>query len=167
VTPPCRPCAAYAAKAALYEQPEHRVQPGRFRAAFPPRGYFADQVFNRCAPTTVDVCAAHRRWSVWPTELYLALMAETEAAGAFSPPALTALDDMLRAKAAGFVPKSRTSYGAWPGEDPAAVIAAWKETGSYAAAGRLLDKRGVPTRKGKPWQPSMVAWIVQLQGVQL
>jgi hypothetical protein len=77
---------------------------------------------------------------------------------------LSTLDDMLRAKAAGMVPKSRTMYGAWPGEDPAAVIAAYRETGSYAAAGRLLDKQGVPTRKGAPWQPSMVAWVITMAG---
>ena len=77
---------------------------------------------------------------------------------------LTGLDDMLRRKAAGAVPRSRTMYGAFAGEDPAAVIAAWRETGSYAAAGRLLDKRGVRTRKGAPWQPQMVAWIVELGG---
>lgn len=80
-------------------------------------------------------------------------------------PPLTGLDDMLRAKAAGRVPKSKTMYGAWPGEDPAAVIAAWRETGSFAAAGRLLDKRGVPTRKGGLWQWSMVRWIVELAGL--
>ncbi len=96
--------------------------------------------------------------------LYLELADATEDLTMPTVPALTALDDVLRAKAAGFVPQSRTMYGAWPGEDRAAVIAAYREVGTFAGAGRLLDKQGVPTRKGAPWQPQMVAWIVELAG---
>ena len=164
MTRPCRPCTAYGVKAALYGLQEHKVQPGRVRVTWPPRGWWWDQVFGQCAAATVWTCADHRRWSVWPTELHVALMVETEASVAV--PILTALDDQLRAKAAGFVPKSRSMYGGWPGEDPAAVVAAYRETGSYAAAGRLLDKQGVPTRKGAPWQPQTVAWIVELNSLQ-
>jgi hypothetical protein len=165
MTRQCRPCTAHAVKAALYGLQEHKVQPGRFRVAWPPRGYWSDQVFGQCVTATVWTCADHRRWSVWPTELVIALMTETEGQHE-AVPVLTALDDQLRAKAAGFVPQSRTMYGAWPGESREAVVAAYREAGSYAAAGRLLDAQGVPTRKGAPWQPSMVAWIVDLAGVQ-
>jgi len=164
MTRQCAACAAYAVKAAQGKLPERKVQPGRFRVAWPPRGYWPDQVFGQCSAATVWTCADHRRWAVWPTELHVALMVENAAGAQDYAPALTALDDMLRAKAAGAVPRSRTMYGAWPGEDSAAVIAAYRETGSYAAAGRLLDKQGVRTRKGAPWQPQMVAWVVTMAG---
>ena len=166
MTRPCRPCAAYAVKAALYGLQEHKVpQPGRFRIAWPPRGPWAGQVFGQCRyVAAIWTCADHRRWAVWPTELYVALMVETAAGAQDYAPVLTALDDQIRAKAAGMVPTSRTMYGARANEDVAAVVAAYRETGSYAAAGRLLDRQGVPTRKGAPWQPQMVAWVITMAG---
>jgi hypothetical protein len=162
MTRPCRPCAAYAATAAHYDLPEHIVPSGRFRVAWPPRRLRS--VFPQCRPATVETCKWHAN-GVWPISLYMALAVETFDATMPTVAPLSALDDLIRAKAAGFVAKSKRMYGAWPGEDVAAVLAAYRETrGNASAAGRLLDKRGVPTRGGAPWQPSMVAWIVTLQG---
>lgn len=47
-------------------------------------------------------------------------------------------------------------YGERPGEDTAAVIAAYQEAGSVMGAGRLLNERKVPTRMGGPWATTSV-----------
>jgi hypothetical protein len=159
---PCRPCDVYAVQAAQYGLPLHKVQPARFRATWPPRGFWYDQLFDRCQKVTLWVCAKHARVALWPIGLTVALWAETEDLTMPAIPPLSALDDLLRAKAAGRVPKTKRMYGAWPGEDRAAVLAAFREAGTYAAAGRLLDERHVPSRGGRPWQPQSVAWIVEL-----
>lgn len=161
MTHPCRPCLAGAATAALYGLPAHNVQPGRFRVVWPPRRL--RDVFPQCRPATVWTCAWHAR-GIWPISLYMALAVETEDLSMPAVAPLTALDDLIRGKAAGFVPKSKRMYGAMAGEDVAAVVAAFRETGSYAAAGRLLDERGIPTRRGGKWQWSMVSWVVQMAG---
>ena len=51
------------------------------------------------------------------------------------------------ARADGKVP-GRPAYGTRPGQDPAAVVAAFTEAGSLNGAARLLNERKVPT-----WQP--------------
>jgi DNA invertase Pin-like site-specific DNA recombinase len=47
-------------------------------------------------------------------------------------------------------------YGQRPGEDPAAVVAAYRDAGSLLGAARLLNERKVPTRLGGPWGTSTV-----------
>jgi DNA invertase Pin-like site-specific DNA recombinase len=47
-------------------------------------------------------------------------------------------------------------YGEKEGEDPEAVVAAFKDAGSLMGAARLLNQRGVPTRLGRPWGTSTV-----------
>lgn len=42
-------------------------------------------------------------------------------------------------------------YGDKPGEDPAAVVTAYRDAGSVLGAARLLNEREVPTRMGRPW----------------
>lgn len=51
------------------------------------------------------------------------------------------------ARADGHLP-GRPAYGTRPGQDPAAVVAAFTEAGSLNGAARLLNERKVPT-----WQP--------------
>lgn len=52
-------------------------------------------------------------------------------------------------------------YGEKPGEDVAAVLAAYRDAGSVIGAGRLLNERGVPSRQGKPWSTTAVRGILQ------
>jgi DNA invertase Pin-like site-specific DNA recombinase len=47
-------------------------------------------------------------------------------------------------------------YGSKPGEDPEAVVKAYRDAGGIAPAARLLNVRKVPTRAGKPWGTSSV-----------
>ena len=49
------------------------------------------------------------------------------------------------------------------GEDAVVVVATWREAGSYFAAARLLNERGVPARSGRIWHPATVQRIVQRQ----
>lgn len=54
-------------------------------------------------------------------------------------------------------------YGNLPGEDHAAVLAAFDEVGSANGAARLLNERGVPTRRGGVWtQPSVRQILVRV-----
>ena len=55
-------------------------------------------------------------------------------------------------------------YGAKPGEDIAAVIAAFEETGSTHGAARLLNERGVPTRRGGKWVHGSVRAVLVRHG---
>ncbi len=53
-------------------------------------------------------------------------------------------------------------YGAGAGDDPEAVLQAFREGGSYHVAARLLNERGTPTRyAGKRWWPGTVRMIVR------
>ena len=53
-------------------------------------------------------------------------------------------------------------YGSLPGEDPQAVVDAFREATSFDGAARLLHERGVPTRlKGAVWSGSTVALLVR------
>jgi DNA invertase Pin-like site-specific DNA recombinase len=53
-------------------------------------------------------------------------------------------------------------YGTGEGDDPEAVLAAFREGGSYRKAAQLLNERGVPTRyAGKRWWPGTVRMIVR------
>lgn len=45
-------------------------------------------------------------------------------------------------------------------ENPALVVAAFREAGSYFGAARLLNERGVPARSGRQWYPRTVQRIV-------
>lgn len=49
------------------------------------------------------------------------------------------------------------------GEDPAAVLDAFREAGSYFGAARLLNERNVPSRSGRAWYPRTVQRIVNRQ----
>jgi DNA invertase Pin-like site-specific DNA recombinase len=53
------------------------------------------------------------------------------------------------------------SYGERPGEDPEAVLRAFREGGSFSAASKLLNERGIKPRNGRAWWPSSVAVIVK------
>jgi DNA invertase Pin-like site-specific DNA recombinase len=48
-----------------------------------------------------------------------------------------------------------------PEEDPAVVIAAYREAGTAHGAARLLNERGVPTRAGRPWKATSLRGIVE------
>jgi DNA invertase Pin-like site-specific DNA recombinase len=61
----------------------------------------------------------------------------------------------------------RTSYGQRHGENPDAIRDAFVEAGSFLGAARLLNARGVPTRFGKPWYSTAVAWIIRQQYPEL
>lgn len=52
-------------------------------------------------------------------------------------------------------------YGDKPGEDSAAVLAAFRETGNYSATARILNERGVKPRSGRAWWPSSVRVVVK------
>ena len=52
-------------------------------------------------------------------------------------------------------------YGDKPGEDAAAVLAAFRETGSYSGAARILNEQGHKPRNGRAWWPSSVRVIVR------
>jgi DNA invertase Pin-like site-specific DNA recombinase len=61
----------------------------------------------------------------------------------------------------------RKPYGSRPGEDLEAVASAYRDAGSFLGAARLLNNRGLPTLKGKPWTQSAVAWILRHQAPEL
>jgi DNA invertase Pin-like site-specific DNA recombinase len=48
-----------------------------------------------------------------------------------------------------------------PGEDPAVVVAAYREAGSFLGAARSLRAAGVPTRHGRPWSIRSVSILVR------
>ncbi|MFI5461356.1 MAG: recombinase family protein [Isosphaerales bacterium] len=54
-------------------------------------------------------------------------------------------------------------YGDGPDDDPEAVLAAFREAGSFGAAARLLTERRVPVRSGKRgvWWPASVEIVVR------
>jgi DNA invertase Pin-like site-specific DNA recombinase len=53
-------------------------------------------------------------------------------------------------------------YGDKPGENPARILAAFREAGSYGGAARLLNQRGVKPRSSRRgWWPSSVRQIVR------
>jgi DNA invertase Pin-like site-specific DNA recombinase len=51
-------------------------------------------------------------------------------------------------------------YGDRDGDDPAAVLAAFREAGSYSGAARILNAAGVLPRNGRTWWPSSVQVVV-------
>jgi len=60
--------------------------------------------------------------------------------------------------------RSRHRYGEREGEDAAAVLAAFRETGSYSRAARVLNERGIKPRDahaGKAWWSSSVREVVR------
>ena len=46
-------------------------------------------------------------------------------------------------------------------EDPTAIVAAYAKTRNFQAAARLLDAEGIPTREGRPWEPSSIRGIIR------
>jgi DNA invertase Pin-like site-specific DNA recombinase len=59
--------------------------------------------------------------------------------------------------------RSSPRYGEKPeeGEDPGAVLAAYRETGSFSKAARVLNERGIKPRDAKAWWASSVAVVVE------
>jgi DNA invertase Pin-like site-specific DNA recombinase len=47
------------------------------------------------------------------------------------------------------------------GEKPAAVIAAFRQTGTFGGTARLLNKQGIPTRHGRPWTHGVVSDVLR------
>jgi DNA invertase Pin-like site-specific DNA recombinase len=54
----------------------------------------------------------------------------------------------------------RTPYGQRPGDQPAAIIAAWHATRSLSAAARNLNRAGIPSWSGKPWTATAVRLVL-------
>lgn len=52
-------------------------------------------------------------------------------------------------------------YGAHPGEDPAAVLAAFERARSFDATARELNRAGVPSRMGRPWSGTTVGAVLR------
>jgi DNA invertase Pin-like site-specific DNA recombinase len=52
-------------------------------------------------------------------------------------------------------------YGTLPGEDIHAVLRAFLDAGSYAAAAKLLNEQGVRPRRGSQWESTSVIRIVK------
>jgi site-specific DNA recombinase len=55
-------------------------------------------------------------------------------------------------------------YGGKPGENPAAVVAAYREKGSIRQAAILCNERKIPTRSGRPWSTTSVHDILSREG---
>ena len=55
-------------------------------------------------------------------------------------------------------------YGSKPGESIAAVLAAFDEAGSAHGAAVLLNKRGIPTRRGGSWTHASARQILMREG---
>jgi len=53
-----------------------------------------------------------------------------------------------------------SNYGESPGEDVAAIVAAYREAGSVLGAAKLLNVRRIPTRFGRPWSTTPVREIL-------
>ena len=49
-----------------------------------------------------------------------------------------------------------STYGMEPGEDTAAIVAAYRKTGTMMGAARILNDAKVPTRTGGPWSGTSV-----------
>jgi hypothetical protein len=56
--------------------------------------------------------------------------------------------------------RSSPRYGDREGDNPNAVIEAYRQTGSFTRAARLLNEQGVPTRDGKKWWASSVGVVM-------
>jgi DNA invertase Pin-like site-specific DNA recombinase len=57
----------------------------------------------------------------------------------------------------------RAPYGSLPGEDIDKVIEAYRQGGSYSAAAKILNERGVPARLGRGWRGTSIRLILQVQ----
>lgn len=55
----------------------------------------------------------------------------------------------------------RIPYGDRPGDQPAAVVAAWTETRSLNATARRLNRDGIPSWSGKPWTSTGVRGVLE------
>jgi len=58
-------------------------------------------------------------------------------------------------------------FGQKPGEDAAAVVAAFRETRSYTATAKLLNARGVKPRRALAWRASSVIKVIALNAPDL
>jgi DNA invertase Pin-like site-specific DNA recombinase len=56
--------------------------------------------------------------------------------------------------------RSSPRYGDRPADDPAAVLAAYRETGSFSKAAALLNRQGVKPRDAAAWWASSVGVVV-------
>ncbi|MCY7417686.1 MAG: recombinase family protein [Chloroflexi bacterium] len=69
-------------------------------------------------------------------------------------------ESAMARKAAG-LPVGRPPYGSRPGEDVAAVLAAFHDAGAFHDAARALNAAGVPTRTGAGWTAKTVHRVVR------
>ena len=68
----------------------------------------------------------------------------------------------IAAKKANGTYRPTPGYGARPGEDVAAVVAAFTEAGSYYRASQLLNERGIkPRQSARGWWPSSVREVIR------
>ncbi len=68
--------------------------------------------------------------------------------------------DLIGPRVYGEVRTRRDGVVVGAGEDPALIVATFREAGSYFAAARFLNERGVPSRSGRQWFPRTVQRIV-------
>lgn len=103
----------------------------------------------------------------------LGILDPSDPVGKFTMTALSGANTLLRdmaskrareqvadRKARG-LPIGLPPFGELPGEDATAVLAAFDQAGSYHEAARVLNERGIPTRRGGQWSGRTVWRIVQ------
>lgn len=61
----------------------------------------------------------------------------------------------------------RRTYGTAEGEDPAVVVDAFRQAGSYNGAAVILNRAGVPTVLGRQWSPTSVKVLVAREAPEL
>ncbi len=103
----------------------------------------------------------------------LGILDPADPIGAFTVTTLASANNLLRDMAskraketvakrrADGMPIGRPPYGSRPGEDVAAVLAAYDSGGSYHEAARILNARGVRTRMDRGWQGKTVMQVVK------
>jgi hypothetical protein len=160
---PCRPCEAFAASGESLG-PIRTIQRATGTVPWPPASLAA--IYPQSRPVNVPTCPQHERWALWPISLHTALYREAQD---LTLPALaveSSLEAALRLKRdreMGGRIAHRHGYGSLPGQSIEALIAAYREAGSYEGAARLLDERKVRTWKGGKWRgPTVRSLIVGL-----
>jgi DNA invertase Pin-like site-specific DNA recombinase len=126
------------------------------------------ELWHACAEAGVPIVTDSGRFDTSDTTDRMRFVITMEmAAGELDRITKRNRDIKVRARVNGTATGGRLPYGAKPGEDVAPILAAYAWLGSWDATAEVLTYEGVPSRLGRPWQPSSVALLVRREAPDL